>query len=179
MSQGLCGDSCQQSCNSTSPCENNPCWFHGTCIEVTNIDYVCICLPNHTGKNCRTALSCQANLCQNGGSCQQLGSSIRCECSESFEGEFCQYKRSSVVSATPRSNEPKIQVEYRQFDAETLAVISNLASGSASHSNRMNTLTDAWAETSGNHTQFVFCLTNPCENGGTCFVTNTATTKVR
>ncbi len=31
----------------------------------------------------------------------------------------------------------------------------------------------------GNHGQFVFCLTNPCENGGTCFVTNTATTKVK
>ncbi len=31
----------------------------------------------------------------------------------------------------------------------------------------------------GNRSQFVFCLTNPCENGGTCFITNSATTKVK
>jgi hypothetical protein len=42
----------------------------------------------------------------------------------------------------------------------------------------VNGLTDGFTVATGNRSQFVFCLTNPCENGGTCFVTNTATTKV-
>jgi hypothetical protein len=43
----------------------------------------------------------------------------------------------------------------------------------------VNGLTDGFTVATGNRSQFVFCLTNPCENGGTCFVTNTATTKVK
>jgi hypothetical protein len=30
----------------------------------------------------------------------------------------------------------------------------------------------------GNRAQYVFCLITPCEHGGTCFVIDTATTKV-
>jgi len=71
------------------------------------------------------------------------------------------------------------RVEYKQFDAETLAVIANLGSTSDESAQRRNGLSDSLNLATGNRSQFVFCLTNPCENGGTCFVTNTATTKVR
>ncbi len=74
-----------------------------------------------------------------------------------------------------KSNDDLPHVEYKQFDTETLAVIANLGSSSNENIPRTDSLTVA----AGNHSQFVFCLTNPCENGGTCFVTNTATTKVR
>jgi len=70
------------------------------------------------------------------------------------------------------------RVEYKQFDAETLAVIASLGSTPSENAPRTNGLTDSLTVATGNHSQFVFCLTNPCENGGTCFVTNTATTKV-
>ncbi len=76
-------------------------------------------------------------------------------------------------------NENLPHVEYRQFDAETLAVIANLGSLSDDNAPRRNGLTDSLPVATSNRSQFVFCLTNPCENGGTCFVTNTATTKVR
>jgi hypothetical protein len=82
-----------------------------------------------------------------------------------------------------KSNEDLPRAEYRQFDAETLAVIANLGSSSNENTQRIsgltNSLTNSLTIATGNHSQFVFCLTNPCENGGTCFVTNTATTKVR
>ena len=81
-----------------------------------------------------------------------------------------------------KSNEDLPRAEYRQFDAETLAVIANLGSSQNENTQRMNGLTNSLTNSltiaTGNHSQFVFCLTNPCENGGTCFVTNTATTKV-
>lgn len=163
---------------------------------MTNTDYLCICPPNRTGKNCRATLSCQANICHNGGTCFPTGkclvkeeniinivalvSGIRCECAETFNGDYCQYKRMATIPAHGRSTDEQPQVEYKQFDAETLAVISNLAGGSRpNHPPRVNPLADSVAVATGNHSQFVFCLTNPCENGGTCFVTNTATTKVR
>lgn len=85
-----------------------------------------------------------------------------------------------AITPNGKSTEEKPHVEYKQFDAETLAVIANLGSSSNSNSPRGgNNLADSWSVATGNRSQFVFCLTNPCENGGTCFVTNTATTKVR
>ena len=166
---------------------------------MTNTDYLCVCPPNRTGKNCRATLSCHANVCHNGGTCFPTGrsivrrdhshhhhrhyvpvSGIRCECPESFNGDYCQYKRLSTLPAHGRSVDEQPQVEYKQFDAETLAVITNLAGGARpNHAPRVNPLTESMSMMSNNnHSQFVFCLTNPCENGGTCFVTNTATTKV-
>jgi hypothetical protein len=104
-----------------------------------------------------------------------LGSNIRCDCSEQFFGDYCQYKR-----LTTTVDNDKIHVEYKQFDAETLAVIANLGVTNKLNENipRVNSFGDSFTIASTNRSQFVFCLTNPCENGGTCFVTNTATTKV-
>ena len=102
---------------------------------------------------------------------------IRCNCQDTFTGDFCQNKRLVIGEHTvPRETKP--HVEYKQFDAETLAVISNLGGSSQDKNTRMNTLGESFSVAVGNRSQFVFCLTNPCENGGTCFVTNTATTKV-
>lgn len=100
----------------------------------------------------------------------------RCNCSDGYSGEYCQYK---TVKPTVTLSEDAPRVEYKQFDAETLAVIANLGSSTNDNSQRTIGVPDSVAVPGGNHSQFVFCLTNPCENGGTCFVTNTATTKVR
>lgn len=99
----------------------------------------------------------------------------RCSCSDDYSGDYCQYQKSKLKA---KSHDDMPQVEYRQFDAETLAVIANLGSSSNENSQRMNSFANTLTIATGNHSQFVFCLTNPCENGGTCFVTNTATTKV-
>ncbi|CAF1414538.1 unnamed protein product [Adineta ricciae] len=166
--KGVCGETCQRLCNSTSPCAANPCWFGGTCIDVANFDFVCLCLPNYTGKDCRTVMSCQTDSCHNDGTCIQTTYGARCNCPTNFRGDFCQY-------TTQKKPTQKLPVaEYRQFDAETLAAIAGLGSSSA-HDNNYNQRMFAIAM--GNRSQFVFCLTNPCENGGSCFITNSATTK--
>lgn len=71
--KGVCGETCQRLCNSTSRCDTNPCWFGGTCVDVANSDYVCICPQHTTGKNCRTLSLCQSHSCHNGGTCFDSG----------------------------------------------------------------------------------------------------------
>lgn len=183
--QGVCGETCQRLCNATSQCAANPCWFESTCVDIANLDYVCLCPPNHTGKDCRTIISCLTNICQNGGTCSQTGKSserdgdrgwvlfslaygARCNCSDGFQGDFCQYGK------TKKSNGIIPQVEDRQLDTDILAMLAGLDSASIHQQRAIG-----FAIAMGNRSQFVFCLTNPCENGGTCFITNTATTKVR
>lgn len=95
----------------------------------------------------------------------------RCDCLPSTRGDFCQYSiaTKSIASIVP--------AESRPVETQTLEDISGMGSSSANvHPNlqRANSISVAV----GNRSQFVFCLTNPCENGGTCFVTNAATTKV-
>lgn len=108
--------------------------------------------------------------------CLFLAYGGRCSCTDDYTGDYCQYQKTKLKA---KSNDDLPHVEYRQFDAETLAVIANLGSSSSENSQRMNSFSNSLSIAAGNHSQFVFCLTNPCENGGTCFVTNTATTKVR
>ncbi|CAF1228571.1 unnamed protein product [Adineta steineri] len=166
--KGVCGDTCQRLCNATSQCDANPCWFGGTCIDVANLDFVCLCPPNYSGKDCRTLISCKSDSCHNDGTCIQTAFGARCDCPANFRGDYCQY----TTAVKPNKKLP--HVEYRQFDDETLAAISGLGSASANnHVNNQRT----FAVAVGNRSQFVFCLTNPCENGGSCFITNSATTK--
>ncbi|CAF1158166.1 unnamed protein product [Adineta steineri] len=173
--KNVCGETCQRLCNTTSVCDINPCWFGGICVDVANHDFVCLCPPNHSGKDCRILLSCQTNSCLNNGKCFQTVYGARCNCTEDYSGDYCQYKKTKLKA---KSNDDLPHVEYKQFDAETLAVIASLGSTSNENNNqRKSDLTDSVIVPASNHSQFVFCLTNPCENGGTCFVTNTATTK--
>ena len=71
--KGVCGETCQRLCNTTSQCDTNPCWFGATCIDVSNSDYACLCPPNHSGKDCRILISCQPDSCHNGGTCLTTG----------------------------------------------------------------------------------------------------------
>ncbi|CAF1069118.1 unnamed protein product [Adineta ricciae] len=175
--KGVCGETCHRLCNTTSACDANPCWFGGICVDVANFDHVCLCPPNHSGKDCRVLLSCQANSCWNGGICIETAYGARCNCSGGYSGEYCQYRTATSTSA-PKRNGTLPRVEYKQFDAETLAVIATLGNAANDEpAQRTGDLSENVVVASGNHSQFVFCLTNPCENGGTCFVTNTATTK--
>jgi hypothetical protein len=107
-----------------------------------------------------------------------LAYGARCNCPENVSGDYCQYKK-TIKKTDGKSRDDTPRVEYKQFNAETLAVIANLGSSTNDNTRRVNNPSDSLTVATGNRSQFVFCLTNPCENGGTCFVTNTATTKVR
>ncbi|CAF3894521.1 unnamed protein product, partial [Rotaria sp. Silwood1] len=168
--QGVCGDTCQRLCNASSKCDAHPCWFGGTCVDVANLHYVCLCPPNYTGKDCRTLIACQTTSCFNGGTCIQTGLGARCNCLENFRGDYCQY---TTISKT---NKKSPSIESRTYDQEMLAAINNLGSSSANH-HAVDQRINSYVIAVGDRSKFVFCLTNPCENGGTCFITNSATTK--
>ncbi|CAF1225172.1 unnamed protein product, partial [Didymodactylos carnosus] len=139
----------------------SPCWAGGTCVDVANLDYVCLCPPNYTGKDCRTLLACNDYACHNGGTCIQTAYGARCNCKEHVTGDYCQHITNDSFKVYQYGVEPSNIIGYKQLDPATLAAI---AGNQASMNNQQRS-------------QFVFCLTNPCENDGTCFVTNTATTK--
>ncbi|CAF3332523.1 unnamed protein product [Rotaria socialis] len=169
--QGVCGETCQRLCNATSKCDAHPCWFGGTCVDVANLDYVCLCPPNHTGKDCRTLLSCQTDSCHNDGTCIQTPNGARCNCPENFRGDYCQYTTAAKVNkkAPPTQSRP-------QNNQDIIAAIAAISSSNTNNAPVIQR-TNSFVVTMGDHAKFVFCLTNPCENEGTCFVTNTATTK--
>ncbi|CAF2434063.1 unnamed protein product [Rotaria sp. Silwood2] len=168
--QGVCGETCQRLCNASSKCDAHPCWFGGTCVNVANLDYFCLCPPNYTGKDCRTLISCQSNSCLNDGVCVLTGLGARCNCPENFRGDYCQY------TTLPKANKKIPIVENRPYDQDIIAAIAGLGSSSANH-HAVDHRTNSYVIAVGDHSKFVFCLTNPCENGGSCFITNSATTK--
>lgn len=97
-----------------------------------------------------------------------LAYGARCNCSDDFHGDYCQYE------TMKKSTKSIPQVDDRVLDMDTLAMLAGLETPSIHQQRAIS-----FAIAMGNRSQFVFCLTNPCENGGSCFVTNTATTKVR
>ena len=100
----------------------------------------------------------------------------QCHCLDNVHGDYCQYK-TEIKTKTKTANNIS-NAEYRQFDREKLAAITGLGSSSAYY-HPPDQRSHSFVLLMGDHSKFVFCLANPCENGGTCFVTNTATTKVR
>lgn len=126
-------------------------------------------------------MSCETNSCLNGGTCIQTGRLKKkkericidhffffllayggqCSCPDNYSGNICQYSKTPI-----KSNKNITQIENRQLDD----IFSKLSLNTQERAVRL-------AIAMGNKSQFVFCLTNPCENGGSCFITNSATTK--
>lgn len=102
----------------------------------------------------------------------KLALGVQCKCRENFGGSFCQYAK--AISQSIKNS----AAEFRHFDEDTLAAISGVGSASAASQHGFNQRTNSIVIAMGDAAKFVFCLTNPCENGGSCFITNTATTKV-
>ncbi|XP_076313975.1 cell polarity complex component crumbs [Tachypleus tridentatus] len=83
------------------PCENG-----GNCTELDDEteNYTCTCTEEYLGPNCTILNLCYANrkICKNGGICVPKfhspltkHSNISCNCSDGFEGAFCEIERKS------------------------------------------------------------------------------------
>ncbi len=84
-------------CTASVGCGNNPCLNKGTCISLSENNYICVCSASYFGKNCEfTNFGCDSKVCQNGGSCVLNANNVpMCLCESSFTGtncETCEYK---------------------------------------------------------------------------------------
>lgn len=73
-------------------CASNPCLNGGTCLDGVN-SFQCLCEPGFGGTRCHIAGAgaCYDNQCQNGATCNDLGSgSFTCSCRAGFSGRYCQ-----------------------------------------------------------------------------------------
>uniref|UniRef100_A0A8D8U6L7 Cubilin n=3 Tax=Cacopsylla melanoneura TaxID=428564 RepID=A0A8D8U6L7_9HEMI len=79
----------------TDPCATSPCGVGGSCLRMGDGQYVCVCRPGSTGKNCEQSLtssgvSCNPNPCQNGGLCHVTPSlGMSCVCRDGYTGAWC------------------------------------------------------------------------------------------
>ena len=64
---GYFGINCQ---NVLTPCNSSPCNNNGTCTDLRNGLYTCVCAYGYTGTNCELLINqCLSNPCVNNGIC--------------------------------------------------------------------------------------------------------------
>ncbi|UJR15629.1 hypothetical protein I4U23_002566 [Adineta vaga] len=97
----LTGDRCQY----TNTCQKQPCVNHGRCIPLgPQNNFMCLCPEGFGHYDCSIylGLSCNSNVCLNGGICDHNDTNIRCLCSAEFAGPRCEW--ASVCSINTCQN---------------------------------------------------------------------------
>jgi len=77
--------------NVADACYPDPCNSHGFC-ETTNdgLEYTCSCISAYTGATCAEEKpSCNADLCENGGTCFWVYDTEACFCDGGYTGDTC------------------------------------------------------------------------------------------
>ena len=72
------------------PCLPSPCMNEADCIDMGDLEFVCMCKRGFSGELCETGSNvCIPNPCKNGGSCTEWGEKFICACAPGFIGEEC------------------------------------------------------------------------------------------
>jgi Notch-like protein len=104
----LTGDRCQY----TNTCQKQPCLNRGSCIPLgPQNSFLCLCSPGFGHYDCSICkkkkilikrnffisidlgLSCDSNVCLNGGICDFNTTNIRCTCPAGFAGPRCEWSK--------------------------------------------------------------------------------------
>ena len=73
----------------------------GTCIELSNKTFVCVCEMGWEGTHCEAFVNyCQNDTCMNNGTCEALFLNYTCHCPTSFYGRQCQISFTPAPSNT-------------------------------------------------------------------------------
>ena len=139
------GSQCSKEKN---PCLKHECKNNGKCIPANNNDYLCSCPDGFKGKKCEQSdqcNDCKTNPCKNGGECVCTeGDIYQCRCPNGFEGNQCQLVTQSY--SIPQCS---------------------------ACPNNTNCTTNATSGYTGYKCEErVSCLSEPCQNGGTCIDTD-------
>uniref|UniRef100_A0A5S6PYS1 EGF-like domain-containing protein n=1 Tax=Trichuris muris TaxID=70415 RepID=A0A5S6PYS1_TRIMR len=75
-----------------NPCDCRPCRNGGTCKDIGNGRYECICHSMFFGRTCENLKSkpCDNVICKNGGYCVGDRDSFTCICQKGYMGELCE-----------------------------------------------------------------------------------------
>lgn len=188
------GHLCQYQVTPFLSCKITGCLNNGLCTVFSK----CECPPKYTGFRCEnlvtttqpttttTAMSkflsinvCYVGICQNGGSCYQLGeNSGICICATGYSGPYCTEKNEMTIStksAPVLSLLPKNKalvtkkVNIRACPSSIPNPCQN--NGKCGYIESTNTITCTCEPTYQGpfcNIRVAFCDPSPCKNGGTC-----------
>ncbi|XP_074154067.1 sushi, nidogen and EGF-like domain-containing protein 1 [Sminthopsis crassicaudata] len=137
-----------------SPCDTKDCQNGGEC-QAGNGTAECVCQPGYTGENCEIDINeCASDPCLNGGKCVDLVANYTCLCSEPFTGPRCELDQSSCEARSCRDRQTCNYIRPGRY-------ICTCSPGYY-----------------GSNCQYggpripSTCLSNPCQNEGTCLETD-------
>ncbi|XP_072165055.1 protein jagged-1b-like [Diadema setosum] len=155
-------------------CSSNPCEHDGKCNDLVNA-YECDCEPGFSGKRCQYDIDlCDPNPCQHGANCFNLLGDYYCACPEGFQGKNCsQEKKMCSESPCQAIDSCTITVSTRGAEGGIEVRPSNVC-GSHGVCISLNEDGDFTCICHSGYTGLYCqeriddCLSDPCQNGGTC-----------
>ncbi|XP_068705343.1 fibropellin-1-like isoform X2 [Montipora foliosa] len=137
-------------CEEKDACVPNPCANNGKCMQSPDGGYRCTCENGYTGVNCDLVIDgCLGNPCQNGATCRFENGKVQCLCKGKFTGPTC--SECGCPKGNPTADPP---IFAQKCDAE----------GECYCESDMNQVKNGCLRLEDPNP----CLSNPCQNGGTC-----------
>ncbi|XP_076100545.1 protein jagged-2-like [Mytilus galloprovincialis] len=167
---GYTGRNCE---NEIMECNSNPCKNRAKCHDQI-AGYSCECVLGYSGFNCEIDIDpCFPNPCRNGASCFNLQDDFYCHCTKDRKGRFCDEIKTTCDSDT-----------CQVIDSCTIALPNNNSIGGVQliSSNvcgkhgicisrpggQYSCVCDTGFTGAYCHENINDCLSNPCQNSGTC-----------
>ncbi|XP_078001352.1 uncharacterized protein LOC144453853 [Glandiceps talaboti] len=168
-------------CTRHEPCRNG-----GTCYNNRPGFYTCTCPAGFTGKDCEIEINdCNANVCLNGGTCQDSINAFECLCTPEYTGTNCEI-RVETCQDEPCLNGGACIGEgvdlmclcsdgYTGARCDSVTEINHCSSSPCENGATCvdeddgfscECLPGYYGQTCANHVEY--CDPNPCQNGATC-----------
>ncbi|XP_033846395.1 protein jagged-2b isoform X2 [Periophthalmus magnuspinnatus] len=170
---GFVGVHCEMQRNQ---CDSQPCHNNGKCHTVLE-GFVCECPPEFSGQLCEIptwspADSCDSNPCENAATCHSMGQDFYCACPEGYEGKTCATLKENCQS-TPCQVIDSCTVAVASNDSSAVRHISSNVCGPrgrcVSHpTGNFTCICDQGFSGIYCHENINDCVSNPCQNSGTC-----------